>query len=100
MSYGLAAQLLDHSGPGAPVAQLMERDRYLGLDLAVPDLSRPGLIVDLSRRMSPVLLRRCFERVQPLGLLTRGDPGEPGKAYAVVLVAGPKAPVLTQGCPG
>jgi 4-amino-4-deoxy-L-arabinose transferase-like glycosyltransferase len=99
MSYGLAAELLDRPGPGAPVAQVTERDRYLGLNLPVPDLTRPGLMVDLPRRMNIVLLRRCFGRVEPLGRLARGAPGETGKAYGLVLVAQPTAPVLKTGCP-
>jgi 4-amino-4-deoxy-L-arabinose transferase-like glycosyltransferase len=96
-SYGLAAQLADQRGLGAPVFQLAERDRWNGLG-AAPDLARPGLAVDLTRRLGAASLTGCFAAVTPLGVVTRGDPGEKGKSYAVFLVAGPRRDALARGC--
>ncbi|HXV00043.1 MAG TPA: glycosyltransferase family 39 protein [Caulobacteraceae bacterium] len=98
-SYGLAAQLADQSALRAPVVQLAERDRWNGLAVpAAPDLRRPGLAVDLTRRMSAASLGRCFATVTPLGVISRGDPGEAGKPYAVFLLAAPRRDVLANGC--
>ena len=63
-----------------------------------PDLAKPGLAVDLTRRLTAADLRGCFQEVTPLGTLTRGEAGEPGKAYAVFRVAGPTRDVLARGC--
>jgi hypothetical protein len=100
VSYGVAAELADEPGLHAPVLQLAERDRYEGLNLgAAPDLARPGLVVDLLRRVDLPALGRCFAQVRPLGVLARGaGAGSPGKAYAVVLVSAPLRDVLGQGC--
>jgi len=98
-SYGLAAELDDEPGLRAPILQISERARYQDLATATPpDLSRPGLIVDLPRRMDLAALRQCFTRLQPLGTLTRGAPREPGTPYAVILVAGPRRDILRAGC--
>ena len=98
-SYGLAAELADEAGVGAPVLQLAERDRWRGLPAPPPpDLAKPGLAVDLTRRLTAADLRGCFQEVTPLGTLTRGEAGEPGKAYAVFRVAGPTRDVLARGC--
>jgi hypothetical protein len=98
-SYGLTAELADEPNLGGPVVQLAERDRWRGLPLpAAPDLTKPGLAIDLARRLTAADLRACFREVTPLGTLTRGDPGEPGKAYAVFRVAGPIRDVLAAGC--
>ncbi|HEY2482430.1 MAG TPA: hypothetical protein VGI30_09585, partial [Caulobacteraceae bacterium] len=63
-----------------------------------PDMSRAGLVIDLARRVSPATLAGCFATVTPLGTLTRGDPGEPGKTYAVFAVGSPRRDVLANGC--
>jgi 4-amino-4-deoxy-L-arabinose transferase-like glycosyltransferase len=99
-SYGLAAELADEPGIRAPVLQLAERDRYEGLKLgAGPDFARPGLVVDLPRRIDLSALGQCFANVQPLGALARGGGGgAAGKAYAVVLVSTPLRDVLGEGC--
>ncbi len=98
-SYGLAAQLADQPPLSGPVVQLTERDRWRGLAMGAPaDPRRPGLVVDLDRRVSAAVLGRCFTRVAPLGMLARGDPGEPGKLYSVFVVSGPRRDVLSSGC--
>jgi 4-amino-4-deoxy-L-arabinose transferase-like glycosyltransferase len=97
-SYGLAAQLLDQRAMGAPVMQISERDRWQGLPVPIADTAAPGLIVDLSRRVSPVLLQRCFSSVTPVGVITRAAPGEKGKPYALVLVSGPRRDIVHDGC--
>ena len=97
-SYGLAAQLLDRTGIGAPVTQISERDRWDGLPVPVADFSSPGLIVDLSRRVNPTLLRHCFSTVTPLGEVSRAAPGEKGRPYALVLVSGPRRDIERDGC--
>jgi hypothetical protein len=98
-SYGLASDLLDEPSLKAPVVQVAERDRWRHLATGTaPNMAAPGLVIDLARRVSAASLGRCFARVTPLGVLVRGDPGEPGKAYAAFAVAGPRRDVLGQGC--
>jgi 4-amino-4-deoxy-L-arabinose transferase-like glycosyltransferase len=98
-SYGLAAELADAPTLKTPILQMAERDRWQGVAPgAPPDLARPGLAIDLARRLKAADLQRCFAEVTPLGGLTRGDPGEPGKAYAVFRVATPKHDILALGC--
>jgi hypothetical protein len=63
-------------------------------------MSRPGLIVDLTRRVNLTALKVCFNSVKPLGTFTRGDPGEVGKPYAVFAVSGPRVDILAGGCAG
>jgi 4-amino-4-deoxy-L-arabinose transferase-like glycosyltransferase len=98
-SYGLAAELDDEPALRAPVLQISERARYQGLAVAAsPDLARPGLIVDLQRRIDLAALAQCFTRLQPLGTLARGAPDELGTPYAVILVAGPRRDIIRAGC--
>jgi hypothetical protein len=98
-SYGLAAELADEPGIAAPIVQLAERDRWRGLAKpTLPGLDNPGLAIDLTRRLTADGLRGCFREVTPLGTITRGDPGEPGKPYAVYRVAGPTRDILNAGC--
>ncbi len=98
-SYGLAAELADEPSIRAPILQIAERERYWGLGSGPPpDLSRPGLLVDLSRRIDLAALRDCFARVAPLGTIARGDGGEVGTPYAVIEVSGPRRDVLRAGC--
>jgi 4-amino-4-deoxy-L-arabinose transferase-like glycosyltransferase len=98
-SYGLAAQLLDRPGLDDPVWQIGERERWRGLRTPEPDLAKPGLIVDLSRRMDMRRLARCFARVRPLGEIRRAAPGERGAAYAAALVSGARPGLAAGGCP-
>ncbi len=98
LSYGLAAQLADERAIRAPIAQIAERERYLALRMPVPDFSRPGLIVDLARRVDPQALSACFGTVKPLGTLKRVEPSTPAKTYVVYQVTNPRRDVLGQGC--
>jgi 4-amino-4-deoxy-L-arabinose transferase-like glycosyltransferase len=98
-SYGLASELMVEPALKAPIVQIAERDRWR--DLASgrpPDMTAPGLVIDLTRRVNAVALGRCFASVTPLGVIIRGDAGEPGKAYAAFTVAGPRHDILTLGC--
>jgi 4-amino-4-deoxy-L-arabinose transferase-like glycosyltransferase len=100
-SYGLAAQLSAEPGLGAPVVQLAERERWRGLEQPHAAIfASPGVVVDLQRRLNRSALAQCFSAVQPLGAVRRGDDGEPGKAYLVFRVAGPRRDPLAEGCPG
>ena len=99
VSYGLAAQLDDQPATGRPVAQLAERARYGPTDRSWrADLSRPGLVVDLSRRLDASDLAECFGSIRPLGRLQRGPEGARNGDYAVFLVSRPLKDVLDQGC--
>jgi hypothetical protein len=98
LSYGLAAQLADEPAIHAPIAQIDERERYLGLKMPRPDLARSGLIVDLARRVDPRALSACFGTVEPLGSLERVEPSTPAKTYRLYQVADPRRDVLGQGC--
>ncbi|HEY1448718.1 MAG TPA: glycosyltransferase family 39 protein [Caulobacteraceae bacterium] len=98
-SYGLASELKVEPALRAPIVQIAERDRWRGLaDGPGPNMSAPGLVIDLTRRMNVSALGGCFARVTPVAVITRGDPGEPGKFYAVFVVAGPRRDVLARGC--
>ena len=99
-SYGLDAELADEPGLRAPVVQLAERERYRDLALGpAPDFARPGLMIDLPRRIDIAALRACFARVTPLGALVRGgSANRPGKTYQALLVSGPRRDVLRDGC--
>jgi 4-amino-4-deoxy-L-arabinose transferase-like glycosyltransferase len=97
-SYGLAAEFLDQKAIHAPVLQVRERERWSGLAVSAADLARPGLIVDLTRRLRPGDLAACFEGVQDLGVMRRAAPGEAGLAYRVLRVARPRRDIRKVGC--
>ena len=93
-SYGVAAQLADAPQIAAPILQISERRRWLGLKTgAGADLSRPGLLVDLARRIDLPALGRCFREVRPLGEIDRGR-----TPYQAVFLAGPVVDVVGAGC--
>jgi 4-amino-4-deoxy-L-arabinose transferase-like glycosyltransferase len=97
-SYGTYAQLEAHHASAQPMLQVTERRRYLFQTPPTPSvLAQPGLIVDLSRRMSTPALRDCFAVVTPLATLPRGDAVR-GDIYTVVRVSGPKRDVADAGC--
>jgi 4-amino-4-deoxy-L-arabinose transferase-like glycosyltransferase len=99
LSYGTAAQIAAGPAIKAPVAELIERERYPPGDRSwSADLTRPGLVIDLDRRMKLAELQGCFASVTPIGELTRGDLAAGGARYAMFVVAAPKGAVLQAGC--
>mgnify|MGYP001555528220 CR=1 FL=1 len=98
-SYGVLAQLNDEHRTTAPLLQVVERDRYWASDPARPDFSRPGLIVDLSRRLAVGSLRLCFADVRPEGEVFRAGGLTPNQRYGAFLVSGPRRDIWTRGCP-
>ena len=97
-SYGVAAQLLDQPQIPAPVLQINERDRWSGLAPSRADLTQPGLIIDLTRRIQLSALHRCFGQVTALGVIGRGAQSEIATPYAAVRVANPLRNVISSGC--
>ena len=98
MSYGTNAQLLaaDHA---MPALQINERERYA--DFAADaglDLTKPGLVVDLERRIDREKLKACFSDVGSVTEIDRGPVKAKDERYAAVRVSGPKADLLRQGC--
>jgi 4-amino-4-deoxy-L-arabinose transferase-like glycosyltransferase len=99
LSYGVSAQLQAAQLTTAPVVQLNERDRYADLPpKAPPDLSRPGLVIDLLRRVDPNRLKACFTDVGPLTEIDRGRFRPADSRYGAVVVSGPKTDLLGRGC--
>jgi 4-amino-4-deoxy-L-arabinose transferase-like glycosyltransferase len=98
-NYGVLAQLQATKRIQGPMIQLIERGRY-GDEAARPDFTKPGLIVDLARRLTVPDLETCFARVTPLPDLHRGPPGSKrNQVYGAYRVEGPKADLLKDGCP-
>jgi hypothetical protein len=97
--YGTLSQLTDEGAIAAPLLQVVEPDRYHRAEQAAPDFSKPGLLVDLDRRMARSTVLRCFTRVTAVGQLDRGSELGPSARYTAFLVSGPKRDVWTQGCP-
>ncbi len=98
-SYGVAAQLADEAVLTAPVLQINERSRWQGLNPgALAEVSHPGILVDLPRRIDMAALRRCFSDVRPLGPIQRGDSDMRGGVYQVVFLSRPTADVIAKGC--
>ena len=98
VSYGTYAQLEDHHASDQPMLQATERRRYLFQTPPAPSvLMQPGLIVDLSRRISTPALQDCFTQVTPVATLPRGDAVR-GDIYTVVKVSGPRRDVRDAGC--
>ena len=95
-SYGVNAQLQAQRIVQAPLLQLNERDRYLDMPSPAPDAARPGLVVDLERRVDLVKLRACFQEVGAAQPISRAD-GADGR-YVAVPVAGPKTDLQKTGC--
>jgi 4-amino-4-deoxy-L-arabinose transferase-like glycosyltransferase len=98
LSYGVNGQLQAQRRIQAPVLQINERDRYADMPQAPPDLSRPGLLVDLLRRVDRTRLQACFAQVGPTLEIDRGSPRDADSRYGATLVAGPRAGLLTAGC--
>jgi 4-amino-4-deoxy-L-arabinose transferase-like glycosyltransferase len=99
LSYGVSAQLQARRQSPAPILQLNERDRYVDLPPpAAPDLAKPGLVVDLLRRINPAALKACFDSVGILTEIDRGRIVAKDGRYGAVRVSGPKIDVLGRGC--
>lgn len=98
VGYGTAAQLANTGEIAAPLLQVIERERYLD-PAAAPDQTRPGLIVDLDRRVEPKDLATCFGRVEAQPQLVRGPSETHGIRYDVFLVAEPRVDLVAAGCP-
>jgi hypothetical protein len=81
-----------------PVLQLNERQRYADLPPPRADLSRPGLVVDLERRLDPEKLKACFAEVGAPALLVRGAGRASDARYVAVPVSGARPNLLAQGC--
>jgi hypothetical protein len=98
-SYGLAAELADEPAIRAPILQISERERWSRLRQgAWADTGKPGLLIELPRRIDMGTLSDCFARVRPLGFVDRGPPGEKPKRYEAVLVEAPRRDVVRDGC--
>ncbi|WP_374575602.1 ArnT family glycosyltransferase [Phenylobacterium sp.] len=99
VSYGTLAELQSERLIDAPVAQIFERERYAFEPKPPAGLDRPGLVVDLARRLKPDRLESCFASVTYVAAFDRGLPSGPAARYAAYLVSGPKVDVARQGCP-
>jgi 4-amino-4-deoxy-L-arabinose transferase-like glycosyltransferase len=97
-SYGLTSQLLAQGAIHAPVMQISERDRWRDLATPLADPARPGLVIDLRRRIDMARLGRCFSQVIPLGDVVRAAPGEAGARYSAVLVNRARRNLEADGC--
>ena len=98
LSYGLSAQLSAEPILRVPVLQVTERERYRELRLPLPDLLRPGLVVDLQRRIDLAQLHRCFGTVLALPAYSRVPHSPPAKIYVLFLVSQPRRDLLRAGC--
>jgi 4-amino-4-deoxy-L-arabinose transferase-like glycosyltransferase len=98
LSYGVDGLLQAQPGSRLPVVQLNERERWTDLPPSPADLNRPGLVVDLKRRVDPVRLKACFASVGTPTEILRGLSRGADSRYVAVPVAGAKAGLLTQGC--
>jgi len=97
-SYGLASELADES-PSIPIVQISERNRWHGIENGrSPDLTQPGVVVDLTRRLDPARLRACFADIRFLGVLPRGEVRARSTTYGVYRVAGPTGNLIRDGC--
>lgn len=98
-SYVTLAQLSNQPTLKGPAIQLTERDRYAAAPLPDGlDVTRPGLVVDLDRRISPTDLATCFAKVERLPNLRRGGDGPGAMVYGVYRVEGPLRDITGKGC--
>jgi 4-amino-4-deoxy-L-arabinose transferase-like glycosyltransferase len=96
--YGTYAQLAAENIIQAPMLQVIERSRY-GDPATPPDLAKPGLLIDLDRRVDAHDLATCFEVVTPAGKISRGAKGGKPAVYEAFKVSGPRTDLVAQGCP-
>lgn len=98
-SYVTLAQLSHQPALNGPAIQLTERDRYSAAPLPKGlDMARPGLVVDLDRRISQTDLATCFAKVERLPDLRRGGDGPGSLVYGVYRVERPLREVTGKGC--
>ncbi len=96
VSYGEAAQLGATPQVKAPVIEIGERDRYAILSHPpMADMSKPGVVLDLKRRLTLAMLGQCFSNVTVIGEIDRA-PDRHAK-YDVFLVSGPRK-IVEGGC--
>ena len=98
LSYGVNGLLQGQPGLRLPALQLNERERYADLPPPRADLSKPGLVVDLKRRLDPARLKACFAVVGAPVEIVRGLSRSPDARYLAVPVSGMRQGVVTQGC--
>ncbi len=98
-SYVTLAQITNQPTLNGPAIQLTERDRYVAAPLPKGlDMTRPGLVVDLERRISQTDLATCFAKVERLANLRRGGDGPGNLVYGVYRVEGPLRDITGKGC--
>jgi 4-amino-4-deoxy-L-arabinose transferase-like glycosyltransferase len=96
LSYGEAAQLSATSQVKAPVIEIGERDRYAILSHPpTADLTKPGIVVELKRRITMQALGACFNEVTALGEIDRTP--DRHAIYEAFLVSKPRQ-VVEGGC--
>jgi len=100
VSYGLDGELADQAQIRAPIVELFERARYPKADASWrADLSLPGLVIDLRRRIDPARLGQCFAQVAEIGPIFRDQGLSADSQYVAFRVSGPKVDVRDAGCP-
>jgi hypothetical protein len=100
LSYGVDGLLQAQPALRLPAVQLNERDRWADLPPSPADLAKPGLVVDLKRRIDPTKLKACFAMVGAPTEIVRGLGRGADSRYVAVPVAGARPGLLTQGCKG
>jgi 4-amino-4-deoxy-L-arabinose transferase-like glycosyltransferase len=98
LSYGVDGLLRAQPALRLPAVQLNERERWADLPPAPADLSKPGLVVDLKRRVDVARLKACFATVGAPTEIVRGLGRGPDSRYLAVPVAGARPGLLTRGC--
>jgi hypothetical protein len=98
LSYGVDGLLQAQPTLRLPTVQLNERDRWADLPASPADLGKPGLVVDLKRRVDIARLKACFASVGAPTEIVRGLGRGADSRYLAVPVAGAKPGLLTQGC--
>ena len=98
LSYGVDGLLRAQPGLRLPAVQLNERERWTDLPPSPADLGRPGLVVDLKRRVDPAKLKACFAEVGAPTEIVRGFGRGSDSHYVAVPVSGARQGLLTHGC--
>ena len=98
LSYGVDGLLQAQPGLRLPTVQLNERDRWADLPSSPADLTKPGLVIDLKRRVDLAKLKACFAAVGAPTEIVRGLGRGADSRYLAVPVAGAPADLLTRGC--